>query len=124
MPVVSKKTASQSASLEGLEVHYEEVDGYTIAFEQHTRDADRADLFKGLPGDRCQAAHWGVVLKGKMIYRYGDREDVIHAGEAYYAPPGHTPLLFAGTELIEFSNTTQLAKIMGVVMENLEAAGR
>ena len=124
MPVVSEKNASQSASLDGLEVHYEAVDGYTIAFEKHTRDADLADLFKGLPDDRCQAVHWGVVLKGKMIYRYGDREDVIHAGEAYYAPPGHTPVLFAGTELIEFSNTTQLAKIMGVMMENLAAGGR
>lgn len=124
MPVVSRQNASQSASLEGLEIRYEEVDGYTITFEKHTQDADLAWVFKGLPNDRCQAAHWGVVLKGKMIYRYEDDEDVITAGQAYYARPGHTPVLFAGTELIEFSPTTQLAKTMGVALENRRSAAR
>ncbi|HSQ38078.1 MAG TPA: cupin domain-containing protein [Acidimicrobiia bacterium] len=124
MPVISKETASQTESMEGFKTHYKDVGGYTIAFETYTRDADLAPLFKGLPGDRCQAPHWGVVLKGKLIYRYADGEDVITAGQAYYARPGHLPLLFAGTEVVEFSPTAELAATMGVVMDNLAAAGR
>jgi len=108
--------------LDDFEVRHEHVDGYTIAFETDTWDADLAHLFKGLPGDRCQAAHWGVVLKGKLIYRYEDGEDVITAGQAYYARSGHTPVLFADTELIEFTPTTQLAKTTAVAMANRAAA--
>jgi hypothetical protein len=66
--------------------------------------------------------HWGVVLKGKLIYRYADGEDVITAGQAYFAPPGHTPVFFADTEIIEFSPTEELAKTMEVVVRNLQAA--
>ena len=124
MPVVSKETASQTESMEGFETHYQEVDGYTIAFESYTRDEDLTLLFKGLPDDRCQCPHWGVVLKGTIIYRYADEEDVITAGQAYYARPGHTLRLFAGTEVIEFSPTAELAATVGVVMENVAAAGR
>jgi len=51
-------------------------------------------------------------------------ENVVTAGQAFYARPGHIPLLFAGTEVIVFSPTTQLARTMGVVMENLAAARR
>src|SRR5215831_10956479 len=52
---------------------------------------DMAPLFRGLPDDRCQSPHWGIVVKGRLTFTYADGEDVIEAGEAYYAPPGHTP---------------------------------
>jgi hypothetical protein len=42
-----------------------------------------APLFKGLPDDRCQCPHWGVGLKGKLVYHCADGDDVITAGEAY-----------------------------------------
>ncbi len=59
-----------------------------------------------------------------MVYRHGDgSEDVIEAGEAYFAPPDHTPVFKAGTEIVEFSPTDQVAKTIEVVMKNLEAAG-
>lgn len=28
------------------------------------------DGFKGLPDDRCQCRHWGVVIKGQVTFRY------------------------------------------------------
>jgi hypothetical protein len=46
---------------------------------------------------------------------------VFEAGDAYYGAPGHLPLLFAGTELIEFSPTEALDATMAVVGANLEA---
>jgi hypothetical protein len=121
MPTVSRDNAPQVEELEGFEGRYGEADGYTIGFETYTADADLKDLFRGLPDDRCQCPHWGYVLKGKLVYHYADGDDVITAGQAYYARPGHTPELFAGTEIVEFSPTTELQQTMEVVLKNAEA---
>lgn len=43
------------------------------------------------------------------------------AGDAYYAPPGHVPVIDAGTDLVEFSPTGPLEETMAVVAKNLEA---
>ena len=53
--------------------------------------------------------HWGVVRAGQIIFRYADHDEVCTAGDAYYGAPGHLPLLFAGTELVEFSPAGALA---------------
>ncbi len=123
MPSISKEKAAHEESMEGFAARFHELDGYTVGFETHTANADLAPFFKGLPGDRCQCPHWGVVLKGKLIYHYADGQDVITAGQAYYARPGHTPQLFAGTEVVEFSPTEALNRTMDKVMKNLAAAG-
>jgi hypothetical protein len=124
MPKASKETASESVEVEGYEGHIEHFpDGYTVAFETYTQDADLSPFFKGLPDDRCQAAHWGYVLRGKVGFRYGDREETFEAGDAYYVPPGHTPVLYAGAEVVEFSPTEELQRTMEVVSRNMEGAG-
>ena len=64
-----------------------------------------------------------IARKGKLIYHYADgSQDVISAGEAYVARPGHTPEIFAGTEVIEFSPAEDLAKTVEVVMANAAKA--
>jgi hypothetical protein len=124
MPNASKDTASETVQVEGYEGHFENFDGgYTVAFETYTQDADLSPFFKGLPDDRCQCAHWGYVINGKVSYRFGDREETFEAGDAYFAPPGHTPTLYAGTELVEFSPTDELQRTIEVVTKNMEAAG-
>lgn len=120
------KTGPQQASrveeADGFEGRYEDLDGYTVGFETYTADDDPAPLFQGLPGDACQCPHWGVVLEGTLVYRYTDgTEDTITAGEAYHARPGHLPLFFAGTRVVEFSPTAQLEQTMDVVLRNLAA---
>ena len=106
MPKASKKTASEHETLEGYEGHFEHFEGgWTVGFETYTQDADLAPLFKGLPDDQCQCEHMGYVIKGKVAFRSGDGEEVFEAGDAYYVGPGHTPILYAGTEVVEFSPT-------------------
>ena len=124
MPKASKQTASESVALEGYEGHFEHFDGgYTVGFETYSADADLAPLFKGLPDDRCQAPHWGYVVKGKLKFTFADGHDETYeAGDAYYAPPGHLPHLFAGSEVVEFSPSAELAATMEVVEKNMEAA--
>lgn len=122
MPKLSKKQAPDVIEVEGYEGHIGELDGYTVAFETYTADTDLSALFEGLPDNRCQAPHWGVVLKGKLKYDTGDGELVIEAGEAYYVPPGHVPYLYAGTEVVEFSPTAELRETLAVVERNIAAS--
>ena len=100
---------------------FEEIRG-DAGNENVVKRADLAPLFKGLPGDQCQCEHMGYVVKGKVAFRSGDGEELFEAGDAYYVGPGHTPVLYAGTEVIEFSPTDKLNQTMEVVSKNMEAA--
>jgi hypothetical protein len=124
MPKVSRETASEAVSLDGLEVRTEDLEGgYSVCFESHSADADLAGWFQGLPDNRCQVPRWGYVLEGMITFLFADREETYVAGDAYYVPPGHTPVHYAGAEIVEFSPTDGLRETIGVVMENLKAAG-
>jgi len=114
----SRELATDHESVPGYEGHFGQLEGYTVAFESYTADQDLAPLFKGLPDDKCQCPHWGVVLKGRLVYRTATGDEEVNAGEAYYVGPGHTPLLTAGTEVVEFSPTTELQQTMEVVTKN------
>ncbi len=121
MPKASKQTASEHETLEGYEGHFEHFEGgWTVGFETYSQDADLAALFKGLPDDRCQCEHLGYVIKGKVAFRSAQGEEVFEAGDAYFAGPGHTPVLYAGTEVVEFSPTEALHRTLEVVMQNMQ----
>ena len=123
MPKASKLTATDSMALDGYEGHFENLEGgYTVGFETYTADADLTPLFVGLPDDRCQCSHWGYVMMGKVTFKTADGDETFEAGDAYYVGPGHTPILYAGTEVIEFSPTEELGRTMEVVTKNMERA--
>ena len=122
MPKASRETATRVEDVGVMEGRYEELGGYTVAFESFREDADATPLMRGLPDDRCQSPHWGYVVAGSLTFRYADHEETYEAGDAYYAPPGHTPILYAGGEVVEFSPTDELANTMEVVVKNMEGA--
>jgi hypothetical protein len=119
VPKLSKETAQQVEDVGVMIGRYGEVGGYTVGFEHFREDADATPLFKGLPDDRCQSPHWGYVVSGKITFRFADHEEVYETGDAYYAPPGHIPVIEAGTEVVEFSPTDAYRETMAVVAENL-----
>lgn len=123
MPSANKMTTPLSVDLPEIQGRYAELDGYTVGFESYPEDVDPAPLFTGLPGDRCQCPHWGVVQSGRITFRWSDHEETYGAGDAYHAAPGHLPLIAAGTVLVEFSPTDELAKTMAVIEANLATAG-
>ena len=124
MPKVSRDTASERVELGGIEVDFEHLDGgYSVCFEKHTADIDLAELFRGLPDDRAQLPRWGYVIEGKVGFRFADHEETYQAGNAYYVPPGHTPIHYKGAEIVEFSPTEILGETMSIVLQNVEAAG-
>jgi hypothetical protein len=121
VPKVSKASAPHAEDMGVLVGHYGELDGYTVGFEHFRENADATPLFKGLPDDRCQSPHWGYVVGGSVKFVYADREEIYETGDAYYAPPGHVPVVSAGTEIVEFSPTDAYRQTMAVVAENLAA---
>lgn len=118
----SKADAPVAVDEPEIEGRYVELEDQTVGFETHKADLDPADLFRGLPDHRCQCTHTGYVITGKIVYRYADHDETYRAGDAYVAPPGHLPLMFAGTELVEFSPTADLGQTMAVVGANLAAS--
>lgn len=47
-----------------------------VGLESYHAGFDLAPLLKGLSDDRCQCPYWGYVIKGRMVVRYADREEV------------------------------------------------
>jgi glyoxylate utilization-related uncharacterized protein len=122
MPKVSRDSASQGGD-HGLVVERsEDLDDYTVNFVTFREDIDHTPLLRGLPDDQCQCPHWGYVIKGKMTFRFGGREEVFEAGDAFYAPPGHVPVhTEPGSEYVQFSPADELRKTSEVIMRNLQA---
>jgi hypothetical protein len=121
MPNVSKESAAQVEDRGPVVDRSEDIDGYTVNFVSLREDMDLAPLLKGLPDDRCQCPHWGYVFKGKLTWRFADHEEVSEAGDAFYAPPGHTPKAEAGSEFVQFSPSEALHEAQAAMMENMQA---
>jgi hypothetical protein len=121
MSGASKATAAHLQDHGVMEGHYSELGEYTVGFETFREDADGTPLFRGLPDDRCQSPHWGYVISGSLTFMYADHEETFEEGDAYYAPPGHIPVVAAGTEVVEFSPTGEYERTMTVVGSNLAA---
>jgi hypothetical protein len=124
MPSVSKDNAATKVTWSGVEIDHADLEGgYAVCFERHTADADLAPLFRGLPEDRAQLPRWGYVIEGRIGFRFAEREETYEAGEAYYVGGGHTPVYYAGTEIVEFSPAAILNETIPVVLRNLDANG-
>ncbi|MEP9385148.1 cupin domain-containing protein [Nocardioides sp. KR10-350] len=123
MPKATRATTPVAIDIDEVEGRYAELGDYTVAFETFAQDLDTEPVFKGLPDDRCQCPHWGFVTSGRITFRWADHLETYVEGDAYYAPPGHLPLIAAGTSIVEFSPTAELATTMAVIDRNLRAAG-
>ena len=125
MPKTSRDNVSLVRDFGVAEDRSEDLGGYTVNFVTIRQDHDLAALLAGLDGGQCPCPHWGYLIKGQITVRYGDREETIRAGEAYYLPPGHVPAATAGTEMIQFSPADQLREVdaaMTKVMQQMQGA--
>ena len=124
MPKASRRNEPERMAVDGYQGAFASLaDGYTVGFEEFSADIDPAPPFRGLPDDRCQSPHSGYVMSGRLIQRYADREELHQAGDAHYAPPGHTPVVFAGTRVVEFSPSDAIAQTQTVPADNLRQTG-
>jgi hypothetical protein len=120
MPKASKESVTEVKDFGVAEDRTGYLDGYTVNFVSIRQDHDLAPMLSGLPGGRCPCPHWGYVLKGRIIVRYADHEEVCEAGDAFYMPPGHTPAAEAGTELIQISPSDQLQEVEAAVVKAMQ----
>ena len=121
MPKVSRESA-QVEDHGVVEDRHADLDGYAVSFVTFRDDIDATPLLKGLPDDRCQCPHWGYVVKGRMTMRFGDREEIFEAGDAFYSPPGHVPVSHEpGTEIVQFSPSEELRLTAAAIARNMEA---
>jgi hypothetical protein len=102
-------------------LHVIECGGMAIELGSWREEIDASPYFKGLRDDRCQCPHWGYVLQGQLRYKFADHEEVYNAGDAYYAAPGHTPVLGANTEYVEFSPAEPYHQTAEVIERNMAA---
>jgi hypothetical protein len=124
MPSISREKMQFEKPVPGVETSEIQWGGMTVGFMSVQEPAvgmDMAPLFKGLPGDRCQAPHWGYVLKGSIKIEYSDREETFTAGQAYYMALGHIPHIDEPSEFVEFTREEEMRKTMEVMQRNLEA---
>jgi hypothetical protein len=119
MPGVSKSNAAQHRDHGPVEDWSSDVDGYTINFAKFKVGIDSTPMLKGLPGGQCSCAHWGYVLKGRVVFTLADREEIHEAGDAFYVPAGHLQRADAGTEYVQFSPADQLRIVSEVIASNM-----
>jgi mannose-6-phosphate isomerase-like protein (cupin superfamily) len=121
MPKVSKESAAHVEDHGPVEDRHEDLEGYTVNFVSFREGIDATPLLKGLPDDKCHCPHWGYVVKGRVTYRFADHEEVCEAGDAFYLPPGHVPIVEAGTEMVQFSPARELAEVSAAMTSNMQA---
>jgi hypothetical protein len=96
--------------------------GMTVAFEKAPAGQDASSMVKGLPDDRCQAPHWGYLFSGRIVVDYGDRQETIVGGQAYYIEPGHRLSFEGDSEALEFTPTEALEQTLDVARRNAAGA--
>src|SRR3954471_4152918 len=120
MPKVSRESATVD-DFGPVEDRHAEADGQTISFVTFRQEVDATPLLKGLPGDQCQCPHWGYVTRGRVWFRFDGREESYEAGDAFYAPPGHTQGSDADSEIVMFSPTHELQATEEAMARNMAA---
>ncbi len=122
MPKVSKASATQGGEFGPVTDRSDQLGTYTVNFTAFSEPIDGTPLLQGLPDDRCHCPHWGYVLSGTLAFVYADGEEVFEAGDAFYTPPGHAPVVReAGTEFVMFSPADELKVTEDVMLRNMAA---
>jgi len=100
----TEKDLPVTAEMPGLfESRQAQWGGLTAAIEVVHGAHDFTKEFSELPTGRCEAPHWGYLLKGKVRILYKDHEEVLQTGDIYYMAPGHIPVTEEECHFIEFS---------------------
>lgn len=112
MPIISH-TEGNVTQLEGCKMVTTEIGGKKASKLWIEPGFDWRCVCKPiLPGcpDWCPATHFGFIEKGCMKIQYEDPDrpdEVIKAGETYFVPPGHIPII-EGPEtcvMVEFAES-------------------
>ncbi len=115
-------TAAEHIDHGPVDDRWTELDGgYTVNFITFREDTDMTAMLASLPEGRCACPHWGQLTRGRVVVHYQDHDEVIEAGQAYYMAPGHVPDVAAGSELLMFSPTNELAATEAAIQAAMQS---
>jgi hypothetical protein len=97
---------------ENVDVRTAKVGQMTVGFFRLKAGTDLSPALVGLPGDLCQCPHWGYMLKGRVMMKTEDGDQVFEAGKPFYWGPGHAPIALEDSEYVDFSPTEELAAVI------------
>ena len=81
---------------------------------------DIAPLLAGLDDGLCFSAHWGYVVRGRVVVTYDDgTTETCSAGEVYHWPAGHTVRVEEDAELVMFSPAAEHLAVMNHMLSVL-----
>ncbi|MEZ4867845.1 MAG: cupin domain-containing protein [Caldilineaceae bacterium] len=118
-------TKNLTVQLEGPNTTLRAAHGWgtmSVAYAELPAGTDLGPLLAGLTNDVCACPHWGYLLKGQLHVRYSDDTvEVIHAGDVYYLPPGHTGWFTEDSALVEFSPDPAYQEVLAHVLKKAGA---
>ena len=72
----------------------------------------------------CPAPHWGYIIKGRVRIKYKDAPDeILQAGDVFYLPPGHVPIIEEDVVGFEVSPPAEMDMVLETFSGNAAAAG-
>ena len=117
IPIVMQSADSIMRNIEGY-------GGMTIAYNELPKGTDFSPLLEGLKNNSCHCPHWGYIVKGQMTLHYDNGEDeVVKAGDVFYAPAGHTGKIDEDIAVIEFSPEKEYMEVMTHIGKKMQAMG-
>jgi hypothetical protein len=122
MPSASRDELPEREIVPGYSSRLADWGGITVAFEKAHAGQDVSSLLTDLPDGRCQAPHWGFLFSGRIVVDYGDRQETIVGGQAYYIEPGHALTFEEDSDALEFTPTDALEKTLAAVRARASAS--
>ena len=123
MPAASRDELPLQEVAPGYKSRFADWGGMTVGHEAAPAGMDATSALKGLPDDRCQAHHWGYLISGRLVVDYGDRQETVSGGQAYYIEPGHLISFEEDSEAVEFTPTDELEQTLAAVRANARTSG-
>lgn len=123
MPRVSKESTDKTNDYGAVLERTSQLDDHTVNFVTFREESDISEILASLSEKKCTCPHWGYLFSGRTHVKYDDgRSDVINAGDAFYAPAGHTVWhAEAGTEMLLFSPTDLLNEVDTAIKAVMQA---
>lgn len=109
---INQEDVPVAIQTDDAELRTSEVGDMTVAFMRLKKGADFGPALTGLPDDLCQCPHWGYMLKGRVKMKTKTGDEVYEAGQAFYWPPGHSPVALEDSEYVDFSPSEDFAAVI------------
>jgi len=118
---ITREDAEPAIEGDGAEMRIKNLGQYTVAFARLSKGVDLGPALVGLPGDLCPCPHYGYMIKGRLLMRTEDGDQVYEAGQAFYWAPGHAPVALEDCEYVDFSPTEAFTHVLDHVRAGANA---